>query len=166
MNKLDKNPCPPRPPMAEMGQQTSYLSIRYSMSQNEDIRWGLGGGRGAVKVGLRAGQKRFSLKMCFLSKHLKRWTGSVTQVPCSPARFSAAQRVTSTDWFWTVLCPQEATGSCGSWPCQRAESQLGGLGGGVQLKWILSSWVAGWSSHCPHFLLLYPSESCPASFSG
>lgn len=31
--------------------------------------------------------------------------------PCSPAHFSAAQRVASTDWLWAVLCPQEATGS-------------------------------------------------------
>ena len=65
------------------------------MSHNEDTRWGLGGGRGAAKVGLQAGQKRFSLKMCFLSKHLKRWSGSVTQVPSSPARFSALLQTSS-----------------------------------------------------------------------
>ena len=48
----------------------------------------------------------------------------VKRVSDAGPQFSSTFLCSSTDQLWAVLCSQEATGSCGSWPCPRAESQL------------------------------------------
>lgn len=84
---------------------------------------GLGRWKGAVMVGLRAGQKRFSLKMCFPEQTPEEVKGVSDAGPCSQAHFSAAQRVASGPGSGLCSVHKRLQVPGGSWPCQRAKSQ-------------------------------------------
>lgn len=96
------------------------------MSHNEDTGWGDWELEGVLSGGAVSWPEKV------LSEHVlsEQTPEEVKCVSDTGPLFSSTFLCSSTDRLWAVLCPQEATGSCGSWPCQRLNLSCEGRGKG------------------------------------
>lgn len=131
------------------------------MSHNEDTGWGDWELEGVLSGGAVSWPEKV------LSEHVlsEQTPEEVKCVSDTGPLFSSTFLCSSTDRLWAVLCPQEATGSCGSWPCQRLNLSCEGRGKGCSSCKFLAPGSLDGAATAHFFLLPYPSESAPACFS-